>query len=194
MANYQLCYVRLSLAAVVFISKELEMRVFVVLGLVLFAAPAFADEDLNQKVGKLAFKDFTHNLAAVGSQIVECDKQKKVLPYDKIRALGLSKEVLKSAIGYHYFNADYLCNKQAISDYLLVSAVLDEIAPDSPLTPEFKEGLKGGDALVISGLVHVFKAKVGYLAIPEKDRAALAEITELDQPFHLHEAIDALVR
>jgi len=168
------------------------MRSFVVLGLIIFATSACAGEDPKRSAGQLALLDFSNSLIAVESQIVDCKKQKKVLPYDKINALKLSKVSLKSAIAYHYFNSDYLCNKSAVSEFLLASAVLAQMTPDTPQTPKFKEGLKGGDALVSSILVQVLKAKVDYLEIPEQERLALAEIGELNVPFDLFEAVDAL--
>ena len=168
------------------------MRNFVVLGLIMFAASAFAGEDPKRSAGQLALLDFSNSLIAVESQIADCKKQKKALPYEKINALQLPKESLKAAIAFHYFNSDYLCNKQAVSEYLLASAVLAQMTPDTPQTPEFKEGLKGGDALVSSILVQVLKAKVDYLELPEQERLALAKIDALNVPFDLFEAFGAL--
>jgi len=168
------------------------MRNFVVLGLIICAASACAGEAPKRNAGQLALLDFSNSLIVVESRILECEKQKKMLPYDKLNALKLSKASLKSAIAYHYFNSSYLCNKQAMSEFLLASAVLAQMAPDTPQTPEFKEGLKGVDALVSSVLVQVLETKVDYLEIPEQDRLALDQISELSNPFDLYEAVDAL--
>ncbi|PCJ39903.1 MAG: hypothetical protein COA99_09830 [Moraxellaceae bacterium] len=168
------------------------MKNIVALSLIMFAASAFSGEEHKRNAAQLALLDFSESLIAVGSQIDECKEKKQALPYDKINALDLSQESLKSAIAYHYFNADYLCNKQAIAEFLLASEALSALTPDTPQTPEFNEGLQGGNALVSDILVQVLKTKVDYLQIPEQKRLAIAEIAELNQPFDLFVAFEAL--
>ena len=168
------------------------MKKIVALSLIMFTASTFAGEEPKRNAAQLALLDFSKSLTAVGSQINECKKKKQALPYDKINALDLSKESLKSAIAYHYFNADYLCNKQVIAEFLLASETVSALAPDTPQAPEFKEGLQGGNALVSGILVQVLKTKVDYLQIPEQKRLAIANIAELNQPFDLFVAFEAL--
>lgn len=178
--------------AVVLINKEYFMKNVVSLCLFFFSAQVLAGGGDDQSAGRLALADFSKSLVAVESQIQACKQQKQLLPYQQIQALKLSKASLKTAIAYHYFNADYLCNKPAIGEYLISSAVLAQVTPNTPQTPEFKKGLQAADNLVSSLMVQMLKAKVDYLALPEEERLALAKVEALRKPFDLFTAVDAL--
>ena len=140
----------------------------------------------------LALRDFSASVVNIEKRDTECKHQKQELPYSEIQALGLSVPSLKVALRYHFANASYLCVKSEISEFLLSTAALKDLAKETPQTKAFKEGLDGGNSLMITHLSQTYKAKADYLALTKSERDSIETISALKTPFDLMVAAQAL--
>lgn len=170
--------------------KKTTKNVFT-FGMVLLSSSVFAGGSTSTPE-ILALRAFSESLVSIEKKDVECNDRKKALPYEEIQALGLSKESLKTALKYHFANASYLCVKPEISEFLLATTALKDLAKETPDTKAFKEGLDGGNNLVITHLTQTFRAKADYLSLPESARKSIEGISALQEPFDLMTAAKAL--
>ena len=134
----------------------------------------------SKKIG--SNRGYLSSITNASEQIDACKEKEVVLPIAQIQDLNLDKETLKVSLKYHSLRASFSCSKQAVSDYLINSAIV------SAMEITDKKGTSAGDSLLVYDGVMLLKAEYEYNKLPEVHRKKIESIEELNKPFKLIES------
>ena len=133
-----------------------------------------------------ANQDLSESLVQLADKQASCDKSAMVLEPAPLLSAGLSKEELKTVLGYFYLKASIDCS------FNEASAVVTHLNALALLQPEGHEDAAKAAQLFTQDLVKLWQAKEQYMTIDAPKRQRIEQAIDLGTPIRMIESAKQL--
>lgn len=158
----------------------------IILGMLFFVSTgSLAGDNIIEK-RLLAKTMFDRSIVELSKQEAACKAERKILPVEKIRTLGITKKEQAIALQYYYSKAMLNCSDEQLKNYLVASALLNVLDKNQRAATE------SGNELIIQSHIDYLNSEIKFNTLTAETKAKLANVKELLQPFEPMIAAKAL--